>query len=275
MRAALRRAGEPRGGRLEQAVETVARAGYAARGFLYTSIGLIALLTAVGLAEGAANGFRVLETVARWPLGFVWLSLIALCLGGFALWRGAQVFLDHDRQGSHLRAVLSRLGQAVSGLVYGALALSVFDLLDAVEDRLQPHTATDQAEAIMAWPGGQLILLATGVFVIGSGIGNIAQAALADFGRRLDCPAAARPWFHWCGRIGYAARGVAFLPLGAFLIEAALDLDPRQARDFGGALQSLRDQPFGVVVMGLTAAGLVAFGAFALVEAMFRRIPAR
>src|ERR1044072_7945454 len=88
------------------AVDILARAGYVAPGFLYPSIGLIPLLSAVGLHRGAANGFGVLATVAEWPLGFLWLSLIGLCLAGFSAWRGAQVVLDHDRQGRRLRAPL-------------------------------------------------------------------------------------------------------------------------------------------------------------------------
>jgi hypothetical protein len=261
--------------RFDAAVAMLARAGYVARGYLYMSMGLIALMSALGLGGDAPNGFRVLLTVAEWPLGFVWLSLLGLCLAGFCAWRAAQVFLDHDRQGTRLRAMLSRAGQAISGVVYGGLALSVFDLLDAVEDRLEAHSAGDQAAAVMAWPGGQFLLLAGGVFIFGCGIGNIVQAALVDFGRRLACAHDARAWFGWLGRVGYAARGVAFIPLGVFLAEAALDLDPDQARDFGGSLQSLQTQPFGSLVMGLTSAGLIAFGVYALAEARYRRIPAR
>jgi len=254
-------------------VEFLARAGYVARGFLYLSMGAAALLTAAGLRHDAANGFRVLAEVAAWPLGFVWVTAVAAALAGFALWRAAQVVLDHDRQGTRLMALASRAGQAISGLVYGGLALSVFDLLDAVAD--ERHTARRQAAKLLSVPGGEAILIIVGGFALACGVGNIVQAFLTDFGKRLGCPDHALEWCRWTGRIGYAARGVAFLPLGVFLIEAGLDLDAGQARDFGEALQSLQAQPFGTVVTALTATGLIAFGLFAVIEARYRRIPAR
>lgn len=253
-------------------LELLARFGYAARGFLYVSMGMIALLTAVDLRRSATDGLGAILETADGPLGWLWLCAVGIALAGFAIWRVAQVVLDVDRQGRGLGAVLSRIGQGVSGLVYGALAWSVFEVLDVAEHAREPNAARQQAEEILGWPGGGLVLLAIGLFVLGCGVGNLIQSLIGDFGKRLGCSASARPWFAGFGRAGYAARGVAFLPLGLFIAEAGLDLDPSQARDFGQALGSLELQPFGSWVLALTALGLVGFGLFALIEARYRRI---
>lgn len=253
-------------------LELLARAGYAARGFLYVSMGVIALFAAIDLRRSAADSLGAILELADGPLGILWLGAVGAALVGFAIWRAAQVVLDADRQGTGARALASRAGQAISGLVYAALAWSVFEVLDVAEHARTANVAKGQAAEILSWPGGDLVLIGLGLFIVGCGVGNLVQSVLNDFGKRLDGKLPARRWAVWFGRAGYAARGVAFLPLGAFMIEAGLDLDAGQARDFGQALQSLQDQPFGEWVMGLTAAGLVGFGLFALIEARFRII---
>jgi hypothetical protein len=74
------------------------------------------------------------------------------------------------------------------------------------------------------------------------------------------------------GRAGYAARGVAFVMIGGFLVGAAMHHNPSEAQGLDGALATLASQPFGPYLLGLVAAGLAAYGIFALVEARYRRM---
>jgi uncharacterized protein DUF1206 len=82
----------------------------------------------------------------------------------------------------------------------------------------------------------------------------------------------AAPWIEAVGRFGYAARGVAFGLIGLFLVNAAVETQPEEARGLGGALASLAEQPLGPWLLGLVALGLTAYGVFALVEARYRRM---
>jgi Domain of Unknown Function (DUF1206) len=81
-----------------------------------------------------------------------------------------------------------------------------------------------------------------------------------------------KTWATRSGRLGYAARGVVFGVIGVFLMQAALQTDPDKARGLGGALQALVLQPFGPYLLGTVALGLVAYGAFMLVVARYRRM---
>jgi hypothetical protein len=65
-----------------------------------------------------------------------------------------------------------------------------------------------------------------------------------------------------------------FLIVGGFLLVAAWQSDPSEARGLGGALATLQAQPFGQVLFGVVALGLAAFGAFEFAEARYRRIDA-
>jgi hypothetical protein len=74
------------------------------------------------------------------------------------------------------------------------------------------------------------------------------------------------------GRLGYVARGVVFGLTGVFLVVAGVQARPDQARGLGGVLATLAGQPFGPWLLGLVAVGLVAYGAFMLIAARYRRM---
>jgi hypothetical protein len=60
------------------------------------------------------------------------------------------------------------------------------------------------------------------------------------------------------------------LPSGLLLASAGLHARALEARGLGGALELLITWPFGRAMLALTAAGLIAFGLFAMVEAWLR-----
>src|SRR5207247_7944185 len=65
----------------------------------------------------------VLATMARQPFGHLLLGATALGLSGYVLWRLVQACLDPERKGTKARGLLTRLGFAVSGVAYAALAV--------------------------------------------------------------------------------------------------------------------------------------------------------
>jgi hypothetical protein len=68
----------------------------------------------------------------------------------------------------------------------------------------------------------------------------------------------------WLARSGYAARGVVYLIVGWLAVLAALG--GGRATDSKGALLTLLQQPFGDVMLGLVALGLVGYAAWRLVQ---------
>lgn len=256
-------------------IELACRGGYVARGFVYLSVGAIALLAALDLTPRAEGNLGAMEAWADWPFGVVLLWLTGLGLYGFAGWRALQALFDADRQGASPKALAARGGQALSGVVYTGLAISVFGLLDALEDlgEIDDRAKTQAAvRDMLAMPGGEWLVAALGGFVIALGVANLVQAVRGDFCRELSCDGHIRRWATWLGRAGHLGRGLAFMPTGLLFVFAGLDARAEDAQGLGGALQVLEAQPFGEVILATTALGLAAFGLFALVEARYRRM---
>lgn len=241
------------------------------------SIGAMALLAALDIAPRAEGAMGALEAWGRWPVGLILLWLVGLGLYAFAGWRALQALFDADRCGATPRALAVRVGQAISGLTYGSLAVGAFGLLDAIADL---HETDDRVDTrafigrVLDAPMGELVVTAIGVFVIGAGVGSIVRGFIDRFGRDLDCRRTARTWATGVARVGYVGRGLALLPAGAMLVKAGLEARAGEAGGLGAALDLLARQPFGEFALALTALGLIAFGVFAILEGALRRIEA-
>ena len=74
------------------------------------------------------------------------------------------------------------------------------------------------------------------------------------------------------GVLGHLARLVVWGLIGAFLLEAAWEYDPKQARGLDGALLEVAQASYGGVLLGAVAVGLLAYAVYCLVQARYRRI---
>jgi drug/metabolite transporter (DMT)-like permease len=74
------------------------------------------------------------------------------------------------------------------------------------------------------------------------------------------------------GMIRTVARGVVLAVAGALVIVAAITHNASESGGIDKALLTLRDQPFGEVLMILAALGLAIFGVYGLCEARWRKV---
>jgi hypothetical protein len=81
-----------------------------------------------------------------------------------------------------------------------------------------------------------------------------------------------RHWIKWIGSFGHLARMVVFGLVGVFLIKAAVDYNPDNAVSLDGALAKLAHASYGPLLLGIVAAGLIAFGIYSLSDARYRRL---
>lgn len=274
-RARTRRTWRDRFPRLHDALEASSRFGFAANGFVYVSLGLLMAASAIGMRGAAVDQQGVLYVLAQQPFGRIWLILIGAGLWAFVGWRALQAVFDVDREGSDLKGWAVRASQGFSGLAYAVLASGMFELLDEVGPNMRAEQLAEnqeKASILLGLPFGGAALMVVGLIIAGVGIGNIVMGIVNDFGATLICSKAVCRWVLPLARVGYVARGLAYLPLALFVTLAGWRAQSSQVGTFGTALDALERQPGGALMLGLTAGGLIAFGAYAFVEARFRRI---
>ncbi|WP_026098943.1 DUF1206 domain-containing protein [Kamptonema formosum] len=81
--------------------ERLARFGYAAKGAVYAIVGLLAAQAAFGAGGRTTDARGALETIVTQPFGKFLLSLVAIGLIGFALWRFVQAFMGSSLPITH------------------------------------------------------------------------------------------------------------------------------------------------------------------------------
>ena len=127
---------------------------------------------------------------------------------------------------------------------------------------------------LLGQPFGRWLIIAIGAGIAMTGIGVAITGLRGHFERRLKLDAATREWLVPLGRYGLFARGIVFVLIAAFLILAAVHSNPQEAKGLGGAFRALQEQPYGWILLALGAAGFLAFGAYELIQAAYRRVPA-
>jgi hypothetical protein len=259
-------------------IEILARAGYAAKGILYVTIGILATLLAVGDHEGRATGSEgALETLGKLPLGEALLIAMAIGLGGHALWRLVQGTLDPEREARRSpHPIWMRASFLARAFIH--VGLVVFAVKTVLGERTEHSSAQSTSAEVMAWqPFGVWLVGLAGAGIIAYGLQQIHEAFTGKVGRELSMHG-----LSWSvqrllvrfGRFGTAARGAVFALAGAFLAYAAIQADPGEAKGFGEILRWLRAQTLGDVALLVAAFGLVSYGIYQLVIARYREIRA-
>ncbi|SDA10915.1 protein of unknown function [Methylobacterium sp. UNC378MF] len=255
-------------------IERIARFGYGARGVVYIVVGGLALLAALGHGGRAGDSKDALRAVMAGPFGAAVVGLIALGLAGFALWRLVEGITDADRRGTSAKGLAVRGAHLISAVLYLGLAASAASLSLGLGmsggDGVHDGTAW-----LLSKPFGRWLVALVGLAVVGGGFGFLGKAWRGDVTDRLALDAQDRDrWAGPIGRFGYAARGLAFLIIGGFLVAAAWHQRSSDAKGLTEAFALLRAQPYGWILLGLVAAGHAAFGAFGLIQARYRHIDA-
>lgn len=256
-------------------VERLARFGYAAKGTVYGIVGLLAAQAAFGTGGKTTDTQGALQTIVMQPFGKVLLGFVTIGLLGYVLWRFVQAIKDPENKGTDAKGLAQRLGYAITGSIYAGLAFSAMRLVLGTGGGSNSNSTEDWTARLLAQPFGQWLVGTVGAFIIGLGFCQFYLAYSTKFRKELNLTQLSdteQKWVMGIGRFGLAARGVVFCVIGFFLIQAARQSDPKEARGLREALQVLAQQPYGPWILGIVAVGLVAYGIYMVIQARYRRL---
>lgn len=244
-------------------LELLERLGYVVRGALYVVMGLLALRIVLSVAGGATTDLTgSLVVLVSNPYGKLVLIIVAVGLSAYSLWGFTRAIYDPLHRGSDASGYMARLGFVTSALSYGAIVIFALQLLAGSGATTNDSTQKTIA-SVLTHPAGGALTILIGLVVIGVALGQFLESYRATFARDLkgaEMSATARDVAVKLGRFGMFARGVIFLVIGWFVVQAGIHHDPAQTQGFSGAFVFLLAQPFGRILLGIVALGFVALG---------------
>lgn len=250
------------------ALRNAARVGYAVDGMLHLLIAVVALAVARGTGGGKnADQAGALATVAEQPAGAALLWVMCAGLAGLALWQLAEtVFPSGEDDG-----VGHRLKSGAKAVIYGFLSVTAAKFaMGNASGSDSRRSSRGFTATLMDAPAGRFLVGAIGLAVICVGCYYLYKGISRKFTDDLtgNTGTAVRV----IGVVGHVAKGIAFGVVGALFIAAAIHHKPEEAAGMDAALRTLKDQPFGPVLLGIVAVGLAAFGIYSFVRARYQRM---
>jgi hypothetical protein len=253
------------------------RLGYAVKGVVYIVMGLLALFASFGRGGKTTDTKGALVTIGEAPFGRLALLVIVVGLFGYTAWRLVSAATDAERKGDSPTGLGIRLGAAIRGLMYGALAgWTLFYLKtrrDSGGDR--PSSLTDR---VLDLPAGRWIVVAAGLGFVGYAVYQVYRALSGKFLDHLSLGAESKETRNSVtavGKFGITARAVVFGMIGILFVKAGWTYDPAKAGGIQKSLRALSQQPMGEALLKVVALGLMAFGIFQIATARFRVMRAK
>jgi len=252
-------------------LEWLARLGLIARGVVYLLIGFLALQIALSGSNKEMDQEGAFHYVAAQPLGQFMLWALAFGLFAYGLWRLVQAITGDVDDPDPDHKTRERVVDAVKAVIYFAFAFTA----GSIAAKAGSSGSTGFTADLMKETGGQLLVGAVGVVIVGVGLYMVWQGWSTDFEKVLDTSSMGATTHRvvvLLGRVGYIARGVVFALFGIFVVVAAVNFDPKKAESLDVALSAIARAPAGPVLLALAAAGLVAFGLYSFADSKYHRV---
>ena len=259
----------------QDTLETAARLGYAARGVIYLVVGGIAAVAAFQGGGQTPGSEGALVQIVQAPFGRVLLGIVALGLLGYSAWRAIQALMDVDGHGTDLEGLAIRAGLGTSAIVHTGLAFLAFRIAFGAQSGSSGSSKEEWTAWLLQQPYGVWLVIGVGIIFAIVGIAHCIKAYQGKFEKRFEPSVRDDTMVQAISRTGLTARGIVFMIIAGFFVYAAVQHDPSKAGGLSDVLSSLQQQAYGNFLLALAGIGLLAFGSYSLLEALYRKVDTR
>jgi len=258
------------------AVNILVRIGDGARSYLFIIMGLLALQIALGKISGTADYQGAIAATADKPLGKFLLIVLLIGLVIYVLWALAAAIFDLLHVGLGLKGLFKRAVLFINAVIYGLLIpmLIVYISGGSTQTGSQNFSIGKLASTIFLLPFGKWLVAAIGVALFIGGMITLFSGFRSNFDKEASSYTLSPgqvTWIKHVGRFGTVAYGAIIAVIGVLFFTAFTHADPYKATGIDGALLSLINLPYGRWLLGLVALGLISYGIYLGMKALWFR----
>ena len=244
------------------------RAGLVAYGVVHLLIAWLAVQLAFGEKSDSASNTGALHYLAEQPLGAVLVWLVAVGMLLLVVWRLLEFAFGYQEESDDTKRWRKRATSLGKAVIYGAIGWSA---VQTATGSGGGKGGTDSTTAkLMELPGGQLIVGAVGLAIIGYGGSLVYRGWTEKFREHLDAQGQSGTdgsAYVKLGKAGYIAKGISIALVGGLFGYAAITHEPKKSGGLDQALQTVLEQPFGQVLLTAIGLGIGCYGVFCFARA--------
>lgn len=261
---------------MDETIKKTARTGFVAKGAVYGITGVLTFMAAFNMGGQKTGRLQVLEFLDKQTFGNILLILMGIGLVAYAIWRFIQSIKDPENIGDDTKGKAKRVAFFISGLIY--LGLAVVAVIRAVGSGGGSSSGSQaQKSSFLASETGLILIGIAGAGIVIAGIYQFIKAYKNDYAKKFDLSSLSeekkRRSIKNTAKFGLSSRGVIFLIIGYFALKASFTSDPSKIKTTAEAFSFIQDSSYGAWLMGLVAAGLVAYAIYMFLMAKYRRFP--
>jgi hypothetical protein len=244
------------------------RIGLVAYGVVHLMVAWLALQLAFGEKSQEASNSGALHALAQQPMGSFLIWAIAIGMLLLVVWRVLEFAVGHRDESDEAKRWRKRAASLGKAILYGALAWSAFKV--ALGSGSSGGGTDSTTAQVMQLPGGQLIVGLVGLAIMAYGGWLVYRGWTEKFTEHLDAQGQSGNdgrAYVLLGKVGYIGKGIAIAIVGGLFGYAAITHHAKESGGLDEALGTVREQPFGQVLLVAIAIGIACYGLFCFARA--------